>query len=268
MGSAEGASLVLTGLPAGTGLSSGRALGGTGWRLAAADIDGTWVRPPRGFAGTMDLVAELRLADDSVADRRALRLEWLDPPPVRAPAAAMPVVAAMPAAAPPTTATAASATAMAAPATAMAAPASAMAAAAPPPSSAPAPAASGVQMAAAPLTGPVETPVAAPPAPLPPAVRQLERDEVEMLIRRGQQFLAAGDLAAARVLLQRAAEARDPRAALALGATYDPNVLQQLGVRGIVADVAQARTWYERAKEFGSPEAPRRLQALAGRPAR
>ena len=37
----------------------------------------------------------------------------------------------------------------------------------------------------------------------------------------------------------------------------------QLGVRGRVADVAQARFWYEKAVEFGSKEAPRRLQSLA-----
>jgi hypothetical protein len=237
IGAGEGASVVLAGLPAGTVLSSGRALGGTGWRLAAADVGATWVRPPRGFSGTMDLVAELRQPDDTVADRRPLRLEWLEPSPARTPAAV--AVATIPAAVM-TTGTV-------------------PAAAAPPPDAATSPA----RTVAAPAAAPAEAPVAAPPPPPGPTVRQLERDEVDMLIRRGQQFLAAGDLAAARVLLQRAAEARDARAALALGATYDPNVLQQLGVRGIVADIGQARTWYERAKEFGSSEAPRRLQALA-----
>jgi hypothetical protein len=253
IGASDGASLVLAGLPAGTALSSGRALGGTGWRLAAADVGATWVRPPRGFAGPMDLIAELRQPDDTVADRRPLRLEWLEPASARAPAA-LPF-AAVPAAVM-TTGTV---------------PVAALPPAPPPPEAptapvrmAPAPA---TALAAAPATTPAEAPVAATPPP-GPTVRQLERDEIDMLIRRGQQFLAAGDLAAARVLLQRAAEARDARAALALGATYDPNVLQQLGVRGIVADIGQARMWYERAKEFGSSEAPRRLQALVGGPAR
>jgi hypothetical protein len=47
-----------------------------------------------------------------------------------------------------------------------------------------------------------------------------------------------------------------------MGATYDPIVLAKLGFRGISADVGRARSWYEKAKEFGSPEAPRRLELL------
>jgi len=54
-------------------------------------------------------------------------------------------------------------------------------------------------------------------------------------------------------------------AALALGATFDPIVLAKIGVRGAGADVEKARGWYERAKEFGSPDAPRRLEMLANR---
>jgi hypothetical protein len=97
------------------------------------------------------------------------------------------------------------------------------------------------------------------------AVRQLDRDEVAILVQHGEQSAMAGDLAAARLMLLRAAEAGDPRASLSLAATYDPIVLERLGVRGISADVAMARTWYEKAKEFGSAEAPRLLEGLAGR---
>jgi TPR repeat protein len=50
---------------------------------------------------------------------------------------------------------------------------------------------------------------------------------------------------------------------LALGATYDPIALQKLGVRGVSADIAMARSWYEKAKEFGSAEGQARLEALA-----
>ena len=53
----------------------------------------------------------------------------------------------------------------------------------------------------------------------------------------------------------RAAESGDPRAALALGATYDPIALAKRGVQGLVADVTAARTWYDRAKQLGSEEA-------------
>jgi len=64
-------------------------------------------------------------------------------------------------------------------------------------------------------------------------------------------------------VFRRAAEARDPRAALALGATYDPILLARMGARGITPDVAMAREWYTRAREYGSFEAAGRLQALA-----
>jgi len=69
----------------------------------------------------------------------------------------------------------------------------------------------------------------------------------------------------ARLVFQRAAEGGNAVAALALGATYDPVVLASLGVRGVDADVAKARTWYQRAKDFGEPEASRRLDVLANR---
>jgi hypothetical protein len=42
---------------------------------------------------------------------------------------------------------------------------------------------------------------------------------------------------------------------LLLGATYDPIELERLGVRGVFASVAIARTWYEKAEQFGSAEA-------------
>jgi hypothetical protein len=94
-------------------------------------------------------------------------------------------------------------------------------------------------------------------------LRKLEADEIATLLKRGQALFETGDLAGARLLLQRAAEAGDPVAAMAIASTYDPVVLQDLGVRGFVADVGKARYWYEKAREFGSKEAPRRLESLA-----
>jgi hypothetical protein len=54
--------------------------------------------------------------------------------------------------------------------------------------------------------------------------------------------MATGDIVAARLVLQRAAESDEATAALALGAAYDPNVLARLGVVGISADLEKART--------------------------
>ena len=52
-------------------------------------------------------------------------------------------------------------------------------------------------------------------------------------MQQGEQFVASGDLVTARLVFQRAAEAGDATAALAMGATYDPTVLAKLGARGI-----------------------------------
>src|SRR5262249_53629104 len=45
-------------------------------------------------------------------------------------------------------------------------------------------------------------------------IRQLDPREIADLIKRGEGFISAGDLASARLVLQRAAEAGDPQAAL------------------------------------------------------
>jgi TPR repeat protein len=94
------------------------------------------------------------------------------------------------------------------------------------------------------------------------AVRPLDPEQIKFLMKRGEQFIAAGDIVTARLLFQRAAEAGDAKAAVALGATYDPTVLAKFGVVGISADVAEARTWYRKAEKLGSPEARQRLEVL------
>jgi hypothetical protein len=97
------------------------------------------------------------------------------------------------------------------------------------------------------------------------AIHHLDPDVIASLLRRADALIASGDVAAARLALRRAADAGDPRAAMALGETYDPALLEKLSVHGIAPDVAMARSWYERAKKFGSAEAPQRLEMLASR---
>lgn len=94
-------------------------------------------------------------------------------------------------------------------------------------------------------------------------LRQLEPEEIETMLTRGQTMLENGDIAGARLLLQRAAEAGDQTAAMALAASFDPMVMKDLGVRGVEADVEKARYWYGKASQFGSKEAPKRLESLA-----
>jgi hypothetical protein len=213
-GAGEGAQLVINELPDGSTLSNGRPLGTNGWQLTAAELADAVLRPPRGFAGPMSLALELRLVDNTVADRRFLQVEWAGTPSAGTAGALSPN-----------------------------------------PSPAMTPAArDGVETNAG---------VAAVGASNSPAASELDPGIIATLLERGEKLIAAGDIAGARVVLRHAAEARDGRAALALGATYDPIALRKLGVRGVSADIATARSWYEKAKEFGSPEGQARLELLA-----
>jgi hypothetical protein len=104
-----------------------------------------------------------------------------------------------------------------------------------------------------------------PAQSLSQAIRVLDPEAIKLLMKQGEQLIAAGDVVTARTVLQRAAEAGNAGAAMALGATYDPNVLAKLGVVGVSADVGKARSWYQRAETLGSPDARGRLNVLADR---
>jgi hypothetical protein len=81
-GSAEGAIVVVTGLIPGMSLSSGSAAGGDSWQVPATDLTNTWVGPPVGFVGTVDLVAELQRDGATIGDRQPIRIEWIAAAPV------------------------------------------------------------------------------------------------------------------------------------------------------------------------------------------
>jgi hypothetical protein len=91
---------------------------------------------------------------------------------------------------------------------------------------------------------------------------RLDDSELEMLVKRGNDFLGTGDLVSARLLFRRAAEGGSAEGALALGATFDPVVMLRLGAVGTAPDVTQARQWYQRAIELGSATASQRLAGL------
>ena len=74
--------------------------------------------------------------------------------------------------------------------------------------------------------------------------------------------MTVGDIAAARLLLERAANAQDATAAFVLAQTYDPAVLGTKDTRSITADAAAARDWYRKAEQLGSAEAKQRLTQL------
>jgi TPR repeat protein len=104
-------------------------------------------------------------------------------------------------------------------------------------------------------------PAAAAPAATPPA-RKLDADELATLLNRAKGLLATGDIPSARLLLERAADAQEPGAALMLAQTYDPDVLGTQDARNIIPEPATARAWYQRAAQLGSAAAQRRLSQL------
>ena len=103
---------------------------------------------------------------------------------------------------------------------------------------------------------------ARPPASRLPASPKPDEATAEDLLARANRLLDKGNIVGARTIYQRAAELGSASAALALGATYDPNRLWSLGAVGLMGNKERARQWYMRASELGHPEAKARLAAL------
>ncbi|MDX2204639.1 MAG: hypothetical protein NW223_17945 [Hyphomicrobiaceae bacterium] len=100
----------------------------------------------------------------------------------------------------------------------------------------------------------------APKAALSPEARE----RAQKLVQRGEQELANGNVAQARGFFMRAADAGLAHGAIMLGTTYDPGELTRLKVQGVQPNAAEARKWYEKARELGAPEANARLVSLGG----
>jgi hypothetical protein len=286
-GPAEGAVIIITGLLPGMEVSNLIEVGDR-LEMPATDVRYAWIVPPDGFVGSAVLTAELRLTDDSSADRQAIHLEWVPSSPPRfaenqynreeAAGPTPPVLAGErdleKAAVTPSSSSLAPEQLDRQDATAPAGPPLASErnleeAAAIPSSPSLAQSQFGGEEAVMPPNFPRiaqkqvdrEQPVAESSLPAI-AQRQLDREEVTVLLKRGKDLIADGDIAAARLVLKRAAEANDVEATLALAATYDPYVLRELKVYSFAADAGMARAWYEKARELGSPAALRRLEML------
>lgn len=112
----------------------------------------------------------------------------------------------------------------------------------------------------------VPAPVADKPAPvssysgpptLPAAVQRT-------LLERGDAMLQQRNVAAARMLYARAANAGVGVAALKLANTYDPGFITEHNLIGIKGDMQQAETWYRKAAALGEKQAEQRLKSLEG----
>jgi hypothetical protein len=285
-GLAEEAVVYIEGLMPGMELSAGIPVGADAWEIPATELDYTWIAPPQGFVGTVKLIAKLRLPDNQIADRHAIDIAWQSP---ISPAPALPQLqerAALqafssdPVQIQPDRDQEVSSQPLVPAGGRLDGKEVAVV-----PSIASAPVHQGDQQEVLPSKlsastlrqidsneiGSASEPIQlipnrdqiVPADPSPPALqRRLDGEEIILLLKRGKDLIASGDLAAARLVLQRAADANHAEAALALGATYDPFVLRELKVYGFTPDAVMARVWYEKAIELGSPAAPRRLEML------
>jgi hypothetical protein len=218
-----GATVTINRMPASARLTVGRRVSSSEWRVPAQEISDASVIPPADFVGVMNLTAELRGSDGAALVGSFVRLTWTS-----APRPDGPVVGA-----------------------------STSAATVPSGPAPPTPQQQPLQQRPIASPGPPSAARAEPP------VREINPDEVAGFVKRAQELLKTGDLQAARLLLLRAAEAHDARAALLLAKTFDPIVSKQFGVADAEPDLAKARNWYQKAEQWGAAEARRELDALA-----
>ena len=83
------------------------------------------------------------------------------------------------------------------------------------------------------------------------------------LIALANALLGQGDIGAARVVLERAAETGSAQASFMLAETYDPAILSGWRTYGTLGEVTKAREFYAKARAGGIPEATDRFNALA-----
>ena len=108
---------------------------------------------------------------------------------------------------------------------------------------------------------------AAPSVTSTATARQGDAAEIAFLVKDGAELMANGDVAAARLMFQHAAEAGSAEGAFALAETYDPLVFKKLGRReAVTLDITLARSWYEKARNLGSTVARERIVRLTQLP--
>ncbi len=78
----------------------------------------------------------------------------------------------------------------------------------------------------------------------------------------GQKMIDVGYFAGARAYYRRAAEAGSGEAAVAVGATHDPEIIGRMGVQGIKPNRAEAAKWYARAAGLGIADREAALRML------
>jgi len=95
-----------------------------------------------------------------------------------------------------------------------------------------------------------------------PAAESQGSPEAARLISRASALLRQGDIGAARVVLERAAQTGSAQASFTLAETYDPVILSAWGTYGTRGDTTKAREFYANAYAGGIQEAKDRINAL------
>jgi septal ring factor EnvC (AmiA/AmiB activator) len=96
----------------------------------------------------------------------------------------------------------------------------------------------------------------------PTAAGTQDKAEAARLIARASALLGQGNIGAARIVLERAAETGNAQASFMLAETYDPVILSAWGTYGTRGEAAKARELYAKAHTGGIQEAKDRLDAL------
>ena len=92
-----------------------------------------------------------------------------------------------------------------------------------------------------------------------------QRQRAERMVNQGDTYMAQANFAAARQFYRRAADIGLALGAMRLASTYDPVELVLHKVQGLSPDAAEARKWYNRARELGASDASIRISRLDGK---
>ncbi|MBE2294589.1 MAG: AAA family ATPase [Phycisphaerales bacterium] len=103
-----------------------------------------------------------------------------------------------------------------------------------------------------------------PPTVLSPIIiKPLDASIVSSYMKNGDLLLERGDVASARLFYQEAAHSGLVDAMVAVGKTYDPVVLAQLGIKGFYPNPIKAAEWYLKARERAAdPQSIEHLEVL------
>ena len=101
-----------------------------------------------------------------------------------------------------------------------------------------------------------------------PTVPTFSAAETAGLLARGDWLFATGDVSAARLLYERAADAGEARAAVRLGESFDPVYLDGSRLRGLQGDRDMAVFWYRHARDLGATGVASRLKKLEAKQGR